>query len=99
MKKEENLNILKNKVDQDDEEAGPLKWNELKIIREQLTQEEMDGIKKLLEDDPKSYIPKYCEQMPKEDMLEQAKIDLKTLPYRISLKYDLDILKNYKFTS
>jgi hypothetical protein len=42
----------------------------MKIIREQLTQEEMDGIKEYLEHCPKSYIPKYDEEMPKEDMLE-----------------------------
>ena len=45
MEKEENLKILKNKVDSDDIEASPLDKVELKIIREQLTQKEMDDLK------------------------------------------------------
>ena len=43
MEKEENIKILKNQVDQDDKETGPLEQVEMKIIREKLTQKEMDG--------------------------------------------------------
>ncbi len=46
MEKEDSQKILKNKIDQEVKEAGPLEQFELKIFREQLTQEEIDEIKK-----------------------------------------------------
>jgi hypothetical protein len=88
MKKEETLKILKNKVDSDDMEAGSLDKLELKIIREQLTQKEMDEINIKMKSIPVEYIEKYDELMPKEEMLEQAKKELQTLPDRIISKYD-----------
>ena len=36
--------------------------------------------------------------MAKEDMVEQINKELIALPDRESLKHDIDILKNYKFT-
>ena len=36
--------------------------------------------------------------MAKEDMKDQINQEMKELPDRKSLKYDIDILKNYKFT-
>ncbi len=47
--------------------------------------------------DPKSYIPKYDEQMPKEEMLELIKKEYRALPDRKPLKYDEEILGNHKF--
>ena len=52
-----------------------------------------------MEKDPKSYIPKYDEQMPKEEMLEQINKEYRALPDRKSLKYDEEILGNYKFSN
>jgi hypothetical protein len=46
-----------------------------------------------LEKDPKSYVPKYDEQMPKEDMLEEIKknLKLKALPDRKTFYHKDDI--------
>ncbi len=48
--------------------------------------------------DPKSYIPKYGEEIPKEDMLEQIIKEFKTLPDRKSLKHDGDIFGKHVFS-
>jgi hypothetical protein len=58
----------------------------------------MDGIKKYLEWYPKSYIPKYDEQMPKEDMLEQIFKELIALPDRKRLKHDGSIFGKHNFS-
>jgi hypothetical protein len=51
-----------------------------------------------LDDDPKSYIPKYGEEMPKEDMLEQIIKEFKALSDRKSLKHDGDIFGKHVFS-
>ncbi len=50
-----------------------------------------------MEKDPNSYIPKYDEQMPKEEMLEQINKEYRALPDRKLLKYDEEILGKHKF--
>jgi hypothetical protein len=52
-----------------------------------------------LEDDPKSFVPKYDEFMAKEDMLEQIIIDFKTLKDRKFSKQDADIFAKNIFTA
>ncbi len=51
-----------------------------------------------MEEDPKSYIPKYDEQMPKEEMLELIKKEFRTLPDRKILKHDDDIFGKHNFS-